>query len=185
MLQFLVTMGTKLNFRYRNRQIYKEIQTVETVLGMTNLRERLLVRAGNSGCRYISTGQSDEIIRINGDTMPYIAVWKDNIVLTNWKSHEINCYDICGVHQWSFTNDNLRSPNGVATDKEGNVFVVGTYSHNILILSKNYKETNTYWFQDAEMRYPIAVDYDQSSDKLIVCNMKGTVKAFDVATAVT
>lgn len=179
-----VVNGRKITVFDKNTWTVKtEIPTKDSVLGITNIRKRLLFRAANIGCRFIASNQSDTLVPIKGDNMPYIAVWKNLIFLTNWKAHEIYCYNTSGEIQWTFSNENLRCPNGVSTDKEGNVFIVGTYSHNILIVSNNYKETKEYRFKDAGMKYPIAIDYDKSSCKFIVCNLKGKVKIFDVVAA--
>jgi DNA-binding beta-propeller fold protein YncE len=84
---------------------------------------------------------------INSD-MPgvyYVATSGDKLYYTNGNTHFVTCCDLHGTTQWEFKNELvLRSPLGVFVDNDGNVFVVGYNSDNVVVISPDGQRSATY-----------------------------------------
>ncbi|CAG2226593.1 unnamed protein product [Mytilus edulis] len=74
----------------------------------------------------------------------YVAVYTDRIYYTNYEYNNVVCCDRNGALVWTFKDDFvLKEPEGIAVDNNGNVYVVGEKSSNVVILSndgKHHKE---------------------------------------------
>lgn len=89
---------------------------------------------------------------------------------------------INGSCVWSF-KDNLvfKWPRGITVDNEGQVYVVGASSSNVLIISadgKHYKEILT--VADC-LCSPSAIFFDKQKKELLVANAKQTAFLYSVA----
>ncbi|CAC5400526.1 unnamed protein product [Mytilus coruscus] len=72
-------------------------------------------------------------LSVNGDKLYYADNKKDTVYCCNKNGKEI----------WSFKQEIMKFPDGIATDKYGNAYVTCKTSHNVLVISadgKHYKE---------------------------------------------
>jgi sugar lactone lactonase YvrE len=70
----------------------------------------------------------------------YVATSGNKLYYTNTNTHAVTCCDLHGTTQWEFKDDRvLKYPTGISVDNDGNVYVVGFGSHNVVVFSPNIK----------------------------------------------
>ena len=109
-------------------------------------------------------------------TYSYIAFHKEFLYYTKTE-RSIECCDIEGNVMWSFEDTKiLRQPRGIVVDKDGNIFVVGGTSENIIVISDDGINCREVLNTDSGLNNPRAISYDREHNGLLICNSEG--KAF-------
>lgn len=103
-------------------------------------------------------------------TYSYIAFHEDHLYYTKSET-SIECCDIEGNVVWSFVDTKiLRQPRGIAVDKDGNIFVVGGTSENVIVISPNGINCREVLNSDSGLNNPRAISYDRENNRLLICN---------------
>ncbi|CAC5399687.1 unnamed protein product [Mytilus coruscus] len=100
----------------------------------------------------------------------YVSTHADKILYTNPKENTVYCCLYDGTPVWEFHDESvLKVPEGITVDDEGNVFVVGCESCNVLIISpegKHYKQI----LNNVHVNRPHAIFLDKSRNQLLMIN---------------
>jgi DNA-binding beta-propeller fold protein YncE len=121
------------------------------------------------------------IIKSNMNGVYYVAISGDKLYYANVNAHTVTCCDLHGTTQWKFKNERvLRAPLGVVVDNDGNVFVVGYYSDNVVVISPDGQRHRQLLSLKQGLRNPRVLDYDKSTNMLLVVNNSSTAFLFDV-----
>jgi sugar lactone lactonase YvrE len=66
----------------------------------------------------------------------YVATSGDKLYYADYCTHTVTCCDLHGTTQWEFNDERvLQYPLGISVDNDGNVYVVGCYTHNVVVIS--------------------------------------------------
>jgi hypothetical protein len=66
----------------------------------------------------------------------YVATFEDKLYYTNWNTHTVTCCDLQGTTQWEFKDERvLKFPLGISVDNDGNVYIAGRDSRNVVVIS--------------------------------------------------
>jgi DNA-binding beta-propeller fold protein YncE len=77
-----------------------------------------------------------DIISSNKSNVNYLATSGSKLYYTGNNTHTVTCCDVHGTTQWEFKDERvLIGPWGISVDNDGNVYVVGCNSNNIVIIS--------------------------------------------------
>jgi DNA-binding beta-propeller fold protein YncE len=96
-------------------------------------------------------------------------------------SMDVTCCDLHGTTQWEFKNELvLSSPLGVFVDNDGNVFVVGYNSDNVVVISPDGQRHRQLLSYTDGLRSPRVLYYDKSTNRLLVVNNSSTAFLFNV-----
>jgi DNA-binding beta-propeller fold protein YncE len=111
----------------------------------------------------------------------YVATSGDKLYCTTFNTDAVTCCDVHGTTQWEF-NDNrvLQYPTGIAVDNDGNVYVTDYISHNVVVISPDGQRHIQLLSSKDGMSYLCVLDYDKSTNRLLVVNESGTAFLFDV-----
>ncbi|CAG2214014.1 unnamed protein product [Mytilus edulis] len=83
-----------------------------------------------------------DLVREAMTSVSYTATFRDNIYHTNNQKNTVTCYNLQGKLQWTFHYESvLQTPHGIDVDNDGNVFVVGYISNNVVVISSDGKKT--------------------------------------------
>lgn len=136
--------------------------------------------AYRNGLLYVGFDEKIEEINFTGKTIRrvpsptadigYIAATDEKLFVTDLEKNLLYCCDFTGLVLWEFEDRKLEWPMGVTTDNDGNVYVVGSSSHNVLVISPDGKHHRELLNESNGLKDPIGIHYDKTNNSLIVCN---------------
>jgi DNA-binding beta-propeller fold protein YncE len=138
---------------------------------------------GNKGLKMLNLSDKSTSDVINSDmsTVDYIATSTDKLYYTNYDRHTVTCCDLHGTTQWDFKDNRvLQYPRGITVDNDGNVYVIGYRSNNVVVISPDGQRHRQILSSRDGLSYPRVLDYDQSINRLLVANTERTAFLFDV-----
>jgi DNA-binding beta-propeller fold protein YncE len=122
-----------------------------------------------------------DVINSNMSYRDYVATSRDKLYYTQYHKHTVTCCDLHGTTQWEFKDERvLLNPCGISVDNEGNVYVVGYVSHNVVVISPDGQRHRQLLSNKDDLAFPSVLDYDRSTNRLLVVNNSDTAFLFDV-----
>ena len=134
----------------------------------------------NKGLRILSLSDKSvsDIISSDMCSVNYVATSGDKLYYPNHRTQAITCCDLHGTTHWEFKYDHVL--NGISVDNDGNVFVVGYYSYNVVVISPDRQRHRQLLSSNDGPRNTRVLDYDKSTNRLLVVNNSNTAFLFDV-----
>ncbi|XP_076115854.1 uncharacterized protein LOC143083478 [Mytilus galloprovincialis] len=127
-----------------------------------------------------STRDIHDIVK---DAMPsesYIATLRDNIYYTNNVTNVVTCCNLKGEIQWTFQNESvLKSPRGIDVDSDGNVYVVGILSNNVVVISPDGQLHSEILTAADGLNRPSSLHYSEPRNQLLVAGYNDKAHLFD------
>ncbi|XP_071123420.1 uncharacterized protein [Mytilus edulis] len=163
------------------KQIKKIIPVDSFVYGIALNGNRLIYSAYTNGIRMINL--NDESIHdIVGDKMPsecYTVTYMDKIYHTNRVSDTVSCFTLEGKLQWTFQNENvLKYTHVIDVDNDGNLYVVGNDSNNMVIITPDGKRLREVLTASDGLNRPTSVHYNKQKKQLLVANFRNEAQLF-------
>ncbi|CAG2232519.1 unnamed protein product [Mytilus edulis] len=166
-----VTSGSsnRINtFNMKNKKIKKTIKGNSDIDGAVYNDGHLIHCSRELGLQAINL--KDEIITTVTNkklsTFAYVTTFGEKLFYTNSENNSVTCCDLNGNLLWTFCHPGfLVCPFGLSVDNDGNVFVVGWSSHNVLVISPDGQHFRQR--KDGLMN-PQAIHYDKSTNRLLV-----------------
>ncbi|XP_052064799.1 uncharacterized protein LOC127704703 [Mytilus californianus] len=163
----------------KDKQVTKKIPLNSVAHGIAGTNDGLIYSGREKGIQMISL-HDESVQNIVKDEMPhfcYVATFDNNIYHTDSNKNTVTCYDLKGNKQWAFMNKSvLKYPTGISVDNNGNVFVVGRTSNNVVVISADGKRHRVLLSSIDGLDNPWSLHYDRSTNRLLVANHN--VKAF-------
>ncbi|CAG2194883.1 unnamed protein product [Mytilus edulis] len=158
----------------KRKQIKKTISLDSFSWGIVLRDNHLIYSGSNKGIRMINL-YDESISDIVRDKMPcecYVATFRDNIYHTNQSSHTVTCYNLRGEIQWKFKNNSvLNHPYGIDVDSDGNVYVVGLSSNNVVLISPDGQRHREVLTRSDGLFNPLSLYFSQANNQLLVANV--------------
>ena len=130
----------------------------------------------NLSDRSVSDIISSDMLGVN-----YLATSGDKLYYTNHSTHAVTCCDLHGRIQWEFKDKRvLQMPLGISVDNYGNAYVVGYNSSNVVVISPDGQRYRQLLSSTDGLSNPSVLEYDKSTNRLLVVNRRGTAFLFDV-----
>jgi len=129
----------------------------------------------------LSDNSVSDIINRDMTAVYYVATSEDKLYYTNYEIHTVTCCDLHGTTQWEFNGERvLKCPRGISLDNDGNLYVVGYKSNNVVVISPDgQRHIQLLSFKDGLVK-PCVLEYDKSTNRLLVVNEERTAFLFDV-----
>ncbi|XP_052065981.1 uncharacterized protein LOC127705677 [Mytilus californianus] len=165
------------------KEIKKTISLSSDNYGIVLKDNQLIYSAYNKGIRMINLYDESlsDIVREKMASEGYTATFKDNIYHTNRLNHTVTCYTLQGEIQWTFKNEIvLNNPLGIDVDSDGNVYVAGIHSNNVVVISNDGKMYRELLEASVGFNYPIALRYYGLKKQLLVANIHDEARLFDL-----
>ncbi|XP_063401787.1 uncharacterized protein LOC134686011 [Mytilus trossulus] len=143
----------------------------------------LIYCAREKGLRMISL--SDEsITNVTNNklsSLAYVTTFGDKLFYTNSEDHNVTCCDKHGYILWMFSDTRvLRGPLGISVDNNGNVFVVGLHTNNVVVISPDGQRSRQLVSSKNGLKSPQVLHYDTSTNKLLVANEANDAFLYEV-----
>jgi hypothetical protein len=105
----------------------------------------------------------------------YIVVANDTIYLPKWTEKKIVCLDTDGNQLFEMFNKDLKTPVGITSDSDGNLYVVGFHSNNVFLFSKDGQTCKELIPASDKMSNPRTVNYNAMLELLMITTKTGEV----------
>ncbi|XP_052080363.1 E3 ubiquitin-protein ligase TRIM71-like [Mytilus californianus] len=151
--------------------------------GITRDQDSLLVSVAGRGIYKLNPVDytTSHVISFNLTRGSYVSVFNDKIYYTDKRDHSVVCCDRNGSRVWTFKDTSvLKNPRAITVDNDGNVFVVGELSSNVVIISNDGKLHRQILTKDDGLWEPCALFLDKQAGKLIIANDKETAFVHNV-----
>jgi WD40 repeat protein len=153
------------------------------IYGMAVKGRTIYYCAWNKGLKMLNLSDKSvsDIISSDISRVNYVATSSDKLYYTNNFTHTVTCCDLHGTTQWEFKDERvLQCPRGITADNDGNVYVVGCSSSNVVFISPDGQRHIQLLSSKNGLNNPRVLDYDKSTNRLLVVNLKNTAFLFDV-----
>ena len=166
-----------------SKKVMTTISMDTDIYGMAIIGGTIYYFAREKGLKKLNV--SDQSVRdiINRDMtcVRYVATSQDKLYYTNYEKHTLICCDLHGTTQWEFNSERvLQVPRGISVDNDGNVYVVGYESNNVVVISSDGQRHIQLSSSKDGLVNPCVLEYDKSTNRLLVVNEEHTAFLFDV-----
>jgi DNA-binding beta-propeller fold protein YncE len=157
---------------------------MDTCIGGMAVKGRTIYYcAWNKGLKMLNLSDKSvsDIISSDMSYVTYVATSGDKLYYTNYSTHTVTCCDLHGTTQWEFKDERvLQDPYGISIENDGNVYVVGCSTNNVMVISPDGQHHRQLLSSKDGLSYPHVLDYDTSTNRLLVVNKRSTAFLFDV-----
>ncbi|XP_071149670.1 E3 ubiquitin-protein ligase TRIM71-like [Mytilus edulis] len=114
-----------------------------------------------------------------GDT--YVASNANCIFHTNWRDDSVVCYDFSGQVKWKYMDSSLlKKPYGITLDTNSNIYVAGSDSNNVVVISPDGKQAKELIGASDKLTNPRALFFHKTKPLLLVANYNNGASVYDV-----
>ncbi|XP_071135298.1 uncharacterized protein PF3D7_1120000-like [Mytilus edulis] len=142
----------------------------------------LIYCAAEKGIQMISLND-ETITNVNNTNLTdlaYVTTFGDKLVYTNCND-SVTCCDYHGHILWTFCDKSVvRFLQGVSVDNDGNVYVVGGNTSNVVVISADGQHYRQLLSIEDGLWVPRALHYDTSTNELLVSNPSNEAFLYDV-----
>jgi hypothetical protein len=167
-----------------NKKVMATISIDTAICGMAIKGRTIYYSTWNKGLKMLNLSDKSvsDIINRNMWYVTCVATFGEKLYYTNYTTHTVTCCDLQGTTQWEFKDERvLRGPFGISVDNNGNVYVVGRDSINVMVISPDGHSHRQLLSSKDGLVVPKVLDYERSTNRLLVVNQSDTAFLFDVS----
>ncbi|XP_052074245.1 uncharacterized protein LOC127712081 [Mytilus californianus] len=111
----------------------------------------------------------------------YLTANENNLFLSDYHRDTVTCYDFSGKVVWTFSDKAiLENPRGIALDDRSNVYIAGSMSNNVVIMTSIGKRARELLGLADGLVHPHAIYFDKDDDILLVSNLTGPAFKYSI-----
>ncbi|XP_063411404.1 uncharacterized protein LOC134694329 [Mytilus trossulus] len=138
-----------------------------------------------NGVKILSTSQGSvtNVISLSGvdGSNSYIASCQNLIVHSGFNSDAITCFNFKGELLWTYKASTLRKPCGITFDSDSNIYVAGSASNNIVLISPDGMNAKQLLDSSHGILDPRAIYFDKKDNVLLVANYQESAYVYGVS----
>ncbi|VDI37674.1 Hypothetical predicted protein, partial [Mytilus galloprovincialis] len=97
-----------------------------------------------------------------------ISLFGGNIYATVFSDNKVCCYKETGEPLWIFQHHDIDSPEGIAVDKHGFVYIISRGIDSIVVVSPDGKTCKTILSEADGINFPVAIDIHREKGMMIM-----------------
>ena len=166
-----------------NNEVLTTIPMDTNIVGMAIRGGTIYYCAWEKGLKKINISDHSVSDIINRDmtSVCYVATSEDKLYYTNYKKHTVTCCDLHGTTPCEFKGERvLQYPRDISVDNDGNVYVVGYKSNNVVVISPDGQSHRQLLSSKDGLVNPCVLEYVKSTNGLLVVNEEHNAFLFDV-----
>jgi DNA polymerase III psi subunit len=166
-----------------SKEVMTSISMGTTIYGMVVRGRTIYCFAANNELKMLNLSDKSvsDIITSNMSGVCYVATSGDKLYYTNFSTHTVTCCDLHGTAQWEFKDTSvLQGSRGISVDNDGNVYVVGGDSNNVVVISPDGQRHRQVLSAGDGLVNPRVLDYDKATNRLLVVNESESAFLFEV-----
>ncbi|CAC5392080.1 unnamed protein product [Mytilus coruscus] len=168
-----------INTKKRER---KKLKCKNNCWGISNQDQKLYVVVLGQGIVVMDVhGKTLKTIDIDVSGVFFITTTSDRIYYTNQVSNTVHCCSMTGHEIWVFKDQSITLPGGISVDHNQNVYVVGTWSHNLTLIQHDGKDSKVLLTYRDGLNLPAAVHYNKEKNIVCLGCKKGSVELYQVS----
>ena len=167
-----------------SKKVMTTISMDTNILGMAIRGRTIYYCTWSKGLKMLNLSDKSvsDIINRDMSCINYVATFGDKLYYTNYYTDTVTCCDLQGATQWEFKDQRvLTFPLGISVDNDGNVYVTGLKSSNAVVISPDGQRHRQLLSTTDGLVEPRVLDYDRSTDRLLVVNQSGIAFLYDVS----
>ena len=160
------------------KKVVKTIKTNGWCFGITYRSGTLIYCVQGKGLQMLNLKDYtvSDLYRENLPSCAYVITIGNNICFTNSDQNSVTLVDSALNIIWKFEDRTmLRFPQGITADGDGNVFITGCFSNNVVFISADGRKIKQVLGLDDGLWSPRGIHYNRSRDILLVANEVGSV----------
>jgi hypothetical protein len=159
-----------------NFNIVSEIKVKGLTHSICTFNSNILIGLSHGGFLIIDIkGKVLQELKKTFEAPYYIVVANDTIYIPKWKENKIVCLDTDGNQLFEMFNEDLKAPLGITFDSDGNLYVVGFHSNNVVLFSKDGQTCKELISVSDKIPNPRAVNYNDMLELLMITTETGEV----------
>jgi hypothetical protein len=166
-----------------SKEVMTTISMDTGIYGMAVRGRTIYYCTGNKGLKMQNLSDQSVSKIINSD-ISYIyclTTLEDKLYYTGCNSDTVTCCDLHDTTQWEFKDKRiLEDPRGISVDNNGNVYVVGCISDNVVVFSPDGQRHRHMLSSEDGLVSPRVLDYEKSTNMLLVVNQGESAFLFEV-----
>ena len=166
-----------------NKEVIITISMDTNIYGMAVRGRTIYCCTGNKGLKMLnlSVKSVSDIINSDMSHIYCLATSGDKLYYANSNSHTVTCCDLHGTTQWEFEDERvLQGSRGISVDNDGNVYVVGCSSNNVVVISPDGQHHRQVLYAGDGLMNSRVLDYDKATNRLLVVNKSESAFLFEV-----
>jgi hypothetical protein len=167
-----------------SKKVMTTISLDTAMLGMAIRGRTIYYCTWGKGLKMLNLSDKSvsDIINRDMSNVNYVATFGDKLYYTNYNTHTVTCCDLHGTTLWEFKDERvLEFPLGITVDNDGNVYVTGLKSSNVVVISPEGQRHRELLSTTDGLVEPRVLDYDRSTDRILVLNQSGIAFLYDVS----
>ncbi|CAC5386099.1 unnamed protein product [Mytilus coruscus] len=148
------------------------------------LKDKHLIYCGRGkGLKKISLSDDSvsTIITSKLSERSYVITFNDRIIFTDPSTNTVTCASMQGQVKWIFKDEIiLKYPLGISVDNDGNVYVIGRDSCNVVVISPDGQRHRQILSAMEGLHEPSVLHYDLVTNKLLISNSMNKAFLFNV-----
>ena len=92
------------------------------------------------------------------------------VYYTNWKDNIVSCCNMAGGLRWTYQDDSLLQPIGIAVDKQNLIYVVYEKSNHVVVILPNGGKSKILLNRRDGLVMPYGIHVNKDGNLLLVCN---------------
>ncbi|VDI59110.1 Hypothetical predicted protein [Mytilus galloprovincialis] len=170
---------------FNSGNIIKEIPMMSDWCYGVSVQNGSYIVSTNIGIQILSTPLEGvtNIMTLSGDNGndSYIASCQNCIIHSDYNSDSITCLNFKCELLWTYKDPTLRKPCGITVDSDSNIYVAGSASNNIVLISPDGANAKPLLDSSHGILDPRAIYFDKKENVLLVSNYQGSAFVYAVS----